>query len=87
LHPILSTQICSRLTSALGVYDGNVYEALWERAKTEPLNRREVPEGYEVDFDSHSSGSRFSDLYLVLPGIHQTHAPTWTEIGLSQTVA
>ncbi|KAK1236046.1 hypothetical protein PQX77_000725 [Marasmius sp. AFHP31] len=36
------------LNSALGVYDGQVYKALWERAQTEPLNRTEVPDGYEV---------------------------------------
>ena len=34
--------------SALGVYDGNVYEALWERTKREPMNQREVTEAYEV---------------------------------------
>lgn len=34
--------------SALGVHDGKVYEALWNRAQTEPLNRTEVPEAYEV---------------------------------------
>jgi len=41
--------------SALGVYDGKVYEALWERAKAEPLNRTEVPVAYEVrDMRHHS---------------------------------
>ena len=34
--------------SALGVYNGKVYEALWERAQTEPLNRTQVPVAYEV---------------------------------------
>lgn len=34
--------------SALGVYDGRVYEALWEKAQTEPLNQREVTEAYDV---------------------------------------
>lgn len=34
------------LDSALGVYDGRAYEALWERTKTEPLNNTEVPDGY-----------------------------------------
>jgi len=34
------------LDSALGVYDGKVYEALWNRAQAEPLNQTEVPEGY-----------------------------------------
>ncbi|KAF8872784.1 acyl-CoA dehydrogenase/oxidase C-terminal [Mucidula mucida] len=29
------------LDSALGVYDGRVYEALWERTKSEPLNNGE----------------------------------------------
>ncbi len=36
------------MCSALGVYDGRVYEALWARVQTEPLNRTEVPEAYEV---------------------------------------
>ncbi|EFI26847.1 acyl-CoA oxidase [Coprinopsis cinerea okayama7 len=35
------------LDSALGVYDGKVYEALWKRAQQEPLNQMEVPEAYE----------------------------------------
>ncbi|KAI0702796.1 acyl-CoA oxidase [Cerioporus squamosus] len=35
------------LDSALGVYDGNVYESLWKRAQLEPLNASEVTEGYE----------------------------------------
>jgi acyl-CoA oxidase len=36
------------LYSALGVYNGKVYEALWERTKAEPLNLTEVPAAYEV---------------------------------------
>ena len=36
------------LDSALGVYDGRVYEALWARVQKEPLNLTEVPDGYEV---------------------------------------
>ncbi|KAJ3503355.1 hypothetical protein NLJ89_g8475 [Agrocybe chaxingu] len=35
------------LDSALGVYNGKVYEALWERAQSEPLNRSEIPAAYE----------------------------------------
>jgi acyl-CoA oxidase len=34
------------LLSALGVYDGKVYEALWTKAQAEPLNQTEVPEAY-----------------------------------------
>lgn len=34
--------------SVLGVYDGNVYEALWDKVQHEPLNQTEVPRGYEV---------------------------------------
>ncbi|KDQ11213.1 hypothetical protein BOTBODRAFT_177465 [Botryobasidium botryosum FD-172 SS1] len=34
------------LDSSLGVYDGNVYQALWDRAQEEPLNQRQVVEGY-----------------------------------------
>ncbi|KAK7014211.1 acyl-coenzyme A oxidase [Favolaschia claudopus] len=36
------------LDSALGVYDGRVYEALWAKAQQEPLNRTDVTEAYEV---------------------------------------
>jgi hypothetical protein len=47
------TDVCVMgLNSALGVYDGKVYDALWERTKLEPLNEREVPEVYEVSFFS-----------------------------------
>ncbi|PFH50109.1 hypothetical protein AMATHDRAFT_61772 [Amanita thiersii Skay4041] len=35
------------LDSALGVYDGKVYEALWKCAQEEPLNQTEVSEAYE----------------------------------------
>ncbi|KAF6750439.1 acyl-CoA oxidase [Ephemerocybe angulata] len=35
------------LDSALGVRDGKVYEALWNRAQQEPLNKTVVPEAYE----------------------------------------
>ncbi|KAJ7038971.1 peroxisomal oxidase [Mycena alexandri] len=35
------------LDSALGVYDGKVYEALWARVQNEPLNQTEVTEAYE----------------------------------------
>lgn len=35
------------LNSALGVYDGSAYEALWERAQTEPLNCTDVVTGYQ----------------------------------------
>ncbi|KAH8114987.1 acyl-CoA dehydrogenase/oxidase C-terminal [Phellopilus nigrolimitatus] len=35
------------LDSALGVYDGRVYEALWKRVQAEPLNQTEVTDGYE----------------------------------------
>ncbi|KAF9450509.1 peroxisomal oxidase [Macrolepiota fuliginosa MF-IS2] len=35
------------LDSALGVYDGKVYEQLWKRAQTEPLNKTEIPVAYE----------------------------------------
>ncbi|KIM82062.1 hypothetical protein PILCRDRAFT_820972 [Piloderma croceum F 1598] len=35
------------LDSALGVYDGRVYESLWNRVHAEPLNRSEIPAGYE----------------------------------------
>ncbi|TFK36086.1 peroxisomal oxidase [Crucibulum laeve] len=35
------------LDSSLGVYDGKVYESLWNRAQQEPLNQTEVPAAYE----------------------------------------
>ncbi|KAF5349311.1 hypothetical protein D9758_011761 [Tetrapyrgos nigripes] len=35
------------LDSALGRYDGDTYQALWERAQTEPLNQKEVSDAYE----------------------------------------
>ncbi|CAL1698461.1 unnamed protein product [Somion occarium] len=35
------------LDSSLGVYDGRVYESLWDKAQTEPLNKMELPPGYE----------------------------------------
>ncbi|KAJ7769564.1 peroxisomal oxidase [Mycena maculata] len=40
------------LDSALGVYDGKVYETLWERAQEEPLNKTEVTEAYEASIKS-----------------------------------
>ncbi|KAF7343923.1 Acyl-coenzyme A oxidase [Mycena venus] len=36
------------LDSALGVYDGKAYEALWARVQEEPLNQTEVTEAYEA---------------------------------------
>ncbi|KLO15570.1 peroxisomal oxidase [Schizopora paradoxa] len=35
------------LDSALGVYDGRAYDALWAKAQTEPLNATEVADGYK----------------------------------------
>ncbi|KDQ56007.1 hypothetical protein JAAARDRAFT_59460 [Jaapia argillacea MUCL 33604] len=35
------------LDSALGVRDGMVYQRLWDAAQKEPLNEREIPDGYE----------------------------------------
>lgn len=34
------------LDSALGVFDGRVYEALWQRAQMEPMNKDEVTPAY-----------------------------------------
>ncbi|KZT66801.1 acyl-CoA oxidase [Daedalea quercina L-15889] len=36
-----------QLDSALGVYDGSVYEQLWACAQMEPLNKEEPVDGYE----------------------------------------
>ncbi|KAF9946688.1 acyl-coenzyme A oxidase [Mortierella alpina] len=35
------------LNSALGATDGDAYKRLWDKAQSEPLNRREVCDGYE----------------------------------------
>ncbi|KAF9026086.1 acyl-coenzyme A oxidase [Podila verticillata] len=35
------------LNSALGASDGDAYKRLWDKAQMEPLNRREVCDGYE----------------------------------------
>ncbi len=35
------------LNSALGRYDGKVYEALYAMAQRDPLNSKVVPDGYE----------------------------------------
>ncbi|XP_003724010.1 peroxisomal acyl-coenzyme A oxidase 1 isoform X3 [Strongylocentrotus purpuratus] len=35
------------LSSVLGRYDGNVYENLYEWAKSSPLNKKEVPDAYK----------------------------------------
>jgi len=35
------------LDSALGVYNGKVYEALWNRAQGEPLNETAIPAAYQ----------------------------------------
>ncbi|KAJ7226961.1 peroxisomal oxidase [Mycena pura] len=35
------------LDSALGVYDGRAFEALWKKVQEEPLNQMEVTEAYE----------------------------------------
>ena len=40
-----------------------MYEALWERAKAEPLNRTEIPAAYEVR--KYDAGLLFSsDLFM-----------------------
>jgi len=44
------------ITSALGVYDGKVYEQLWKRAQDEPLNQVEIPIAYEVCHPFKSKG-------------------------------
>ncbi|KAG6877480.1 hypothetical protein C0993_006948 [Termitomyces sp. T159_Od127] len=40
------------LDSALGVYDGKVYNALWERAQAEPLNKTDVTDAYATSIRS-----------------------------------
>lgn len=46
----LTKAVCL-FSSALGVHDGNVYESLWDRVQAEPLNKTEVPPGYQVRID------------------------------------
>ncbi|KAG6818991.1 hypothetical protein H0H93_016586 [Arthromyces matolae] len=40
------------LDSALGVYDGKVYNALWARAQAEPLNMTDVTDAYQESIKS-----------------------------------
>ncbi len=40
------------LNSCLGQYDGNVYEALYKRAKQDPLNQQDTAEFREL-FEKH----------------------------------
>jgi len=37
----------AELTSALGRYDGNVYEALYDWTKLDPMNAKNVPDAYQ----------------------------------------
>jgi len=56
------------LDSALGVSDGRVYEALWQRVQMDPMNKDEVTPAYAVcgslifDGDSLSGHSHIFDL-------------------------
>ncbi|KAJ4480822.1 peroxisomal oxidase [Lentinula aciculospora] len=51
------------LDSALGVYDGNVYQALWDKVQTEPLNDIEVPDAYKESIKPIlSRGRRIADM-------------------------
>jgi len=36
------------LDSALGRFDGNVYQDLYDRLASDPVNRSELPPGYET---------------------------------------
>lgn len=65
--------VANRLVSAIGVYDGNVYEKLWERAQTEPLNQAEVTEGYEVTHFHHKFDAK-SDIRIIAE--YQASPPT-----------
>ena len=55
------------LDSALGVSDGRVYEALWQRVQMDPMNKDEVTPAYAVcrslmfDDGSLSGGSHIFD--------------------------
>ena len=57
--------------SALGVKDGKVYEALMRSTEHEPLNQREVVEGYQVRFCLFPV-SLWVDITRV--GVHQTNS-------------
>ena len=58
------------LDSALGVSDGRMYEALWQRAQVDPMNKDEVTPAYAVcrplvfDDGSLSGCSHIFDLYF-----------------------
>jgi hypothetical protein len=49
--------VLTTFDSALGVFDGRVYETLWKRAQMEPMNKDEVTPAYAVSlcslFGSH----------------------------------
>ena len=68
------------IRSALGVYDGNVYESLWKRAQAEPLNKTEVPPGYQVCHDSipRVIQMAFSNSFFL--GIYKTDVGTWPKV-------
>lgn len=51
------------ILSALGQYDGNAYEEMWKRVQSEPLNKTEVPDGYEVCTLTYWSSFRWFDKY------------------------
>jgi len=40
--------VLTGLDSALGVSDGRVYEALWQRVQMDPMNKDEVTPAYAV---------------------------------------
>lgn len=74
----LSSRRLMPYASALGVYEGNAYEALWNKVQTEPLNQSEVPDGYLVRvvpfcLDELSKAS--------FAGVHQTSAATRSKTG------
>jgi len=63
--------------SALGVYNGRVYESLWERALADPLNCSEVTDAYEV---SKIKPHCFT-LNISPTEVHQTDSSAWSDIG------
>jgi len=53
------------LNSVLGRYDGRVYEALYEQTKKEPLNARDITDGYYDHLQFMIHPEREQDVSLV----------------------
>ncbi|KAF9234860.1 peroxisomal oxidase [Melanogaster broomeanus] len=68
--------------SALGVFDGHVYEELWRRVQLEPLNQIDGTPGYEIPWSNYALFS-VSHLCFELRRITMSPALVLTRKGLS----